>query len=255
MKLDFLKELYFHEWERKQQIANAAELPVFILTALVSGAVYLVRSFKYGYDAETYAFVPLIVVGLSFQGIAIFKLLRSRRGHWYQRLADTVALRSHSRALTAYYEEVGEPDGAEGQFEEDLADRLAEATDANREVNRRTAESLEQALDAIVRALIFTALAFVPQFAQSITTTNAVGAPAVVSKMEGGSVAEEGKPQEQPASTEPAQPQQQQPAARPAAPPAPPPNQLIPNSAQVPQRPAMPANQEVRKGEGVREKQ
>ena len=167
MQLDLLKELYFHEWERKQQLATAASLPVVILTGLGSGSLFLVRTFRYGNDLATVLFVALAAASIAFQAMAIYRVIRSLRGYWYQRLPDTQGLRKHFKTLTEYHAAVGSPsDSARQQFDEELGERLAEATDANRENNRRTAGSLEKATNAIVGAVIFAALSFVPHFAR-----------------------------------------------------------------------------------------
>jgi len=257
LNLDFLKELYFHEWERKQQLATAASLPVVILTALGSGSVFLLRSFSYRADPATLLFVAFIAASLTFQGLAVYRVIRGIRGYWYERLPDTVALRKHYKLLGEFHGTAGPPSGtAENTFDDQLAERLAGATDANRENNRRTAEFLERATSAIVGAVIFAALSFVPHFAQSLATGEVRSAWVRVAN-QGGAHVSKGEQQQQPAATQPSETQTPSPTQpsqtqTPSAPPTMPPNQVVPMA--LPQPPPMPANQEVRKGEGVREK-
>lgn len=56
MNLDLLKELYYFELQRKQQLEASLMLPVAVLTGLGGVLFSFARSFKYNYNLKTYVF-------------------------------------------------------------------------------------------------------------------------------------------------------------------------------------------------------
>jgi hypothetical protein len=61
MKLDLLKELYFFELNRKQQLESSLVLPVAVLTGLGGVVFSFARLFRYGFNIRTYLFVVTLL--------------------------------------------------------------------------------------------------------------------------------------------------------------------------------------------------
>ena len=49
-KIDFLKEWYYKEDERKDCLNNSLNIPIGILTAILAGLYFIVNKFNYQYE-------------------------------------------------------------------------------------------------------------------------------------------------------------------------------------------------------------
>ena len=173
MNLDLHKELYFFEWERKEQLAGSANLPVVILTVLAGGVLYLVQAFPYEKGWIGTGFVLLAGASLVAQAFAICYLIRSLHGCWYEQIPSSDKLQSYFQELKKYHAEIKSSEGeVQRDFDDYLQGRLAEATVANRRNNTQTAGALHHATRSIIFALIFAAASFFPFLAASLPSAD-----------------------------------------------------------------------------------
>lgn len=78
-KLDFLKEWYYKEEERKDCLNNSLNIPIGILTAIVAGVYFIIN--KFNYENENillkYLFIILSCSVIFFWILCIYYLLKS----------------------------------------------------------------------------------------------------------------------------------------------------------------------------------
>lgn len=233
MNLDLHKELYFFEWNRKEHLASSANLPVVILTVISGGVLFLVRTFPYSANLVTIIFVLLAAATISAQVAAIYFLIRSLHGYWYEQVPSSDKLQTYFNELRGYHQGLGSPpEEAQKDFDEYLQARFAEATVANRGNNTQTAGALHQATGSIIVALIFGAVSFFPYLAESLARERHTPA----AEIEGVPKPEAFMPEENQEQSSPQQPQQQ------------------PAESQQPPKPEGPPNELVRKDGETREK-
>ena len=140
------QELYFHEWQRKEEISAASALPVALLSAFLGADVFLIRGFEYEGGWSTNSFLVLIAVSVVVQLIAAWWIIRSYYGYWYERIPATRVLLKYKSDLIKYYEQTGgTAEEAEKEFESYYVERLAEATDSNRDNNLKAGDALHNA--------------------------------------------------------------------------------------------------------------
>ena len=240
LNLDLHKELYFFEWNRKEQLASAANLPVALLTVLAGGVLFLVQSFPYSADLATALFITLAAGSAASQVCGVYFLIRSLYGYWYEQIPAPDKLQGYFEELAQYHESVrSEDDEIQRDFDSYLQQRLAEATVANRENNTRTAGALHKATGSIVFALVFAGLSFVPYLPASLNReqpTPKVQIEGPVNLRSEATHVPENNPQGgQSQQSQSQQDSQQQPAS-------------------PPPKPQGPANEQVRKGGETREK-
>lgn len=172
MKLEFLKELYFHEWERRAHLLDETSLPTTVATAVLGGTAFLLLTFPYRPDVVTGLFGVLVVAAVWFEVATIRHLYYAIHGYRYDRIASTKELTEREADLLDWHKQWGrEGDAlrdAEADFEEALCVRFAEATDINRENNKVKGDCLHDARKSMLWALVFLGLAFLPYLAQTV---------------------------------------------------------------------------------------
>ncbi len=185
MKLDLYREFYFFEWNRREQITSATNIPIALATILGGVIAFLLRTYPYKEQShspwETGLFTILIGAAAVSLLWGISFLIRSYHGYNYKRIPVPGKLRDHYDEIHAYHKEWTEADAAEAAeeaFDSYLRERLADATDRNAENNRLKAGRLHSGVKRLIASLVFAAGAIVPY----LFTT--IGAPDKVQRFE-----------------------------------------------------------------------
>ena len=159
MKVEFLKERYDFELQRREQLTSALTLPVGVLSGLGGLMIAMVRSFgakhlwltvpffaSFGVDVAAF-FICLVFLALAYHGqkYKYLPLLKELQD-WED---DYMALNSYDVAL-------GKADNA---FERHIAERIIDAADRNTENNDGRSNRLHQARLALFGVLILTTVA------------------------------------------------------------------------------------------------
>ena len=169
MNLKLHKELYFFEWNRKEQLALSANLPVGLLTVIAGGILFLVQSFPYGSDLASIVFLLFASSSTIFLIAGIYFLIRSLHGYWYEQIPPPDRLQAYFDELNQYHAALKHAsEEAQQDFDEYLQKRLAEAAAVNRANNTRTAGALHNTTRSIIFAVVFSGLSFVPYLAKSL---------------------------------------------------------------------------------------
>ena len=131
--------------------------------------LFLIRAFPYGESTITTTFFVLFAgASIVAQVTAVYFLIRSLQGYWYEQIPSSDKLQAYFHELQRFRENRGaSPEQAQKDFDEYMQERLAEATATNRANNTKTAGALHYTVKCIVFALVFSALSFVPYFAQT----------------------------------------------------------------------------------------
>jgi hypothetical protein len=223
--LDLLKELYFFEWARREQVVGSANVPIAIQTALAAGTFYLLRTFHYDSDECQLAFVALVALSVIAQARAVCFIARAMHGYWYKQIADSDEIRSYWNGLQEYYRAAPDADGSmDADFDTYLEQTFSEATDRNRQNNARMGDAVHQATASLIAALVLLASASAPYMVNALSFTPTPARVQLVGQCNTSAEGERAMSGKE---------------SKPAPPPPPP-----------PAKPTPPPTQEVRKGGG-----
>lgn len=151
-EFDFYKEYYFYELKRKDDLYNMINIPLLIITAIISIHIYL---FKY-YKNFKIISVEGLFVAITFLLICltVFYLVNSYsnklKAHSYKEIAGMNDLYQYKKQLSKE---------KESSFYEDLKEKLAECSQHNFEINKNRTEQIAKAkiflILSIASTLIF----------------------------------------------------------------------------------------------------
>lgn len=108
---DFLKEWYYKEEERRNNLDNSLNIPIGILTALVAGIYYLLSRYNYLEDHLFFkiTFIIIILVTIIFWIVSIYFVLlsynRMYKGFDYKTFPSAKFIKNEYDVLKEYYEQ------------------------------------------------------------------------------------------------------------------------------------------------------
>ena len=163
--LDFYKELYFKENERRQEVTNSLNIPIGVNTALLSGTYFLISSFDYKLEYFlSGVFVLMISVSLISIIISCFYLIQAfknfNQGYDYTGLPYPADLNNWYSELDDYYN--GNKQKTNIHFEKYLVEQLAKHTSHNMFVNDQKHAQIYKSKKYLIVALITTLFSLIP---------------------------------------------------------------------------------------------
>lgn len=165
MKIEFLKEHYFFELNRKQYLENALTLPVAILTGFGSVVFTLGQAFTYSHKVLSITFVIALSLTLLSLICAFYYLVRTSVRYTYEQVASSNDLLDYYNYLREYYDSIKVPEtDADAEFEYALKGNYAKASTNNKRNNDSKAGFLYKANICLVIAAICLALSSIPYF-------------------------------------------------------------------------------------------
>lgn len=151
---DFYKELYFREIDRKHQITNDVNIPLLLLSAVVS-----IQSFLYSNEIAYVTLVICLIISIItalFGSWSLFYLFKSFsnsfKTHRYKEIADAKSYHIYELELKKKFDN----SEAETKFQEYVIKELADCAGYNFNVNRKRTEDLAKAKIGIFFCVIFT---------------------------------------------------------------------------------------------------
>ena len=139
--LEFYKEQYYKEIERKNDISNSLATPIGIISALVAGLFYSLTSFYFTLNAIiVYFFIFILIVVLIFLSISIIHLIKAfsdiQNGFNYAYLIDTDDLDNYHKLLKEYYKQTNTTDISDAEFKDYVLSELIKSTGINQKNNK-----------------------------------------------------------------------------------------------------------------------
>jgi hypothetical protein len=173
MKIDFLKEQYTFELERRQQLTTSLTIPVTVLIILGGGLGVFAKELSYQSKPLSITFIILIAIAAAAFGETIFFLIRSYHGHIYLYIPRPGEQKAHLDELMQYYQKLNAHNQrtrrdvlvldseevkkkVDGDFQAFLERRYIEATDYNWWNNHSKSENLHRANTWLIVVLITT---------------------------------------------------------------------------------------------------
>lgn len=154
LDVEFAREQYRFELQRKNELLNAVSLPVGVLSALGSLVVLMAK----GYSYSSWTRIPFglcVLADVIFFLTATFSLARAYVGLTYVRIPRPGAIASFKADLEAFYVGLGyPPESGDPDFLEQLTHWYVDAADQNMANNERLSEHLERAAQGLIGLLI-----------------------------------------------------------------------------------------------------
>jgi len=163
----FYKELYFKENERRQEVLNALNIPIAVITALATAIYLFITTFDYALNIIlNYFFICLVVISTISLIIAIVYLIKAfcdfYKGYEYKGLPYPGELNKWHSDLKIYYQQYQLSDNADTVLENTILEKLLACTDHNMYVNDKKHEYIYNSKKFLVGSLVFSLITFLP---------------------------------------------------------------------------------------------
>jgi amino acid permease len=156
--IDFYKELYFREIDRKYQLNNDINIPILLLSAIVT-----IQTFLYSQKIDVKIFTICVIIssvsslfGIHSLYFLFMSFSNSFKTHKYKEIANAKSYYDYEIDLINQNPEI-----ATFEFDKYLTQELAECSAHNFEINRKRTENLAQAKKSIFFAVIFSLLLYI----------------------------------------------------------------------------------------------
>lgn len=179
MKLEWLKDHYFFELNRKQQLESALNLPVAVLTGLAGLVALYAPRLACPVGARLLLLDLLVALAVVFLVVAFWNLVRTFLRYEYQEVAPATKLLSYHADLKTFHSGAGgTEEDADAEFAESLKRLYADAIEKNAFGNIGKAANLYWAKLCLAGAAVALLLAAIPYY---VITSSASHADAIAS--------------------------------------------------------------------------
>lgn len=166
--LNFYKELYFKENERRQDVNSALNIPLAVITALSSGTYFLITSFDYIIESFLSIIFILLMIftGISLL-ISIYFLIRAfsdfSKGYEYSGIPYVNELYDWHQELEDYSKRYDLADDfTDENFEKFLLKNLVKHTAHNMYVNDKKLKNIYLSKKFLIVSLVLIFISLVP---------------------------------------------------------------------------------------------
>jgi len=163
----FYKELYFKENDRRQEVLNALNIPIAVITGLSTANYLFITTFNYSMnDILNYVFVIMVSLTMLSLIMAIFFLIKAfsdfSKGYEYQGLPYPGELYKWHNQLKDYNQQYGLTDNSDEKFENTILEKFLACTDHNTYVNDKKHGYIYNSKKFLVTSLILSLLILFP---------------------------------------------------------------------------------------------
>ncbi|RZN80966.1 MAG: hypothetical protein EVB11_11045 [Winogradskyella sp.] len=152
---NFYKELFEKELSRKVEIENSVNIPIGILTLLISSVFFLNKNIYGKTDFLIKIGMVLIVISITLSFVFLTKSFNNFfKGFKYKNLPDTIELRNYQLKLNEYNSQVKKDE--KESFKNYLIDNYIQMTDNNLKINRKRLYDLFISKTFIIISIILT---------------------------------------------------------------------------------------------------
>jgi hypothetical protein len=170
MNMEFFKEQYKAEIERKDTLTNSMAIPVGVLTVLGGLLGFLSREFSYEPTNISRIFVAMLIVSALLFLASIVLLFCAYSGYTYSYLPTAKELKKYFDDFSAYLKQAKSPtesdealaQRAKQQFEDMLERRYIDAVTDNSGNNDKKSGYIHWANTCLISALAAALLAVIP---------------------------------------------------------------------------------------------
>lgn len=159
-RFEFIKDYYFRELNRRNEINGSLSVPIGLITALTGGVSYLLTNFDYHVKFWlTLLFVVATAGGLIFLICAIYNLIIAYSNYphpyRYYLIADLDEIEKYRVDMQEFYKANPEkPDNSEKEWENYIISEMVKNTGLNQRNNKRKYRFSYLCEKYLIRALI-----------------------------------------------------------------------------------------------------
>lgn len=165
MKLEWLKDHYFFELNRKQQLESALNLPVAVISVLAGLIALYVPRLAWPSGAPVLLLDLLVALAVVLLALAFWNVVRTFLRYEYQEIAPATQLLSYHADLKAFHLATGGAEqDADAEFAESLKKLYADAIEQNAFGNIGKAAHLYWAKLFLAGAAVSLLLAAIPYY-------------------------------------------------------------------------------------------
>lgn len=144
-RLEFYKEFYFREHDKRNEINDSLSLPIGLITALIAGTFYLLTTFDYSvFSWLLIVFLAIVSIGFVFLILSIYFLIKAYSnfpvGYEYMKIPDVDLIEKYREDLKKHYAEEKKEDISEKEVEEYVLQEIIRNTGDNQRNNKEKAK-------------------------------------------------------------------------------------------------------------------
>lgn len=167
-EFEFYKELYHKENERRQEVINALNIPIIIVSGIITASFYYVTTFDYTLENFlNYIFIFFVFISAFILILIIYNMVRAyvdfSKGYEYSGIAYPQELFDwHQREKAEALKTDGNTAFADEYFKKYITENLVKHIDHNMYVNDSKYSYVYNAKRYIVACLISTIITLIP---------------------------------------------------------------------------------------------
>lgn len=162
-RLNFYKDLYYRELERKDRLTANIAWPSGILSLLLSTTIYYLFTHIADIPQGWHLFFAIALSGMIGAALlTLFHLVRPFFLAPYKSLPNSQELETYWQQIKAYYETYPADRSGDQDFEDSLLRYFCECNARNNRINNQKGECLHKANLSLAAAIVFALLAIAP---------------------------------------------------------------------------------------------
>lgn len=169
-RLDFERQHYYFELQRKDRLSTSVSIPLGILTALFGAATYFFNKIE-NFSSGVGCLIFGIAVLLMFFALiyATYCLVKSYWAYKYKCIPTSKEIEDYLTELNKYYNTYPDaPGSVEEKYEEFLLNYFIETNEANIRNNDTKSSYLHKVTSTLILALILSAILIIPLQYQNV---------------------------------------------------------------------------------------
>lgn len=169
--LDFYKEMYYFELQRKDNLNSSLGLPIGIVILLAGGVLYYIQNLPVLFlDVWTVVFFATFILGGICLAVAIVFLVLALWNHEYSYLPTPSEIEAYRKALIQYYKQNPDmPAGMDEDFHNFLYEQFCMHVEKNTGSNDSKSGHLHVGLGWVIGAIVFLAVSMGPFYKIRLT--------------------------------------------------------------------------------------
>ena len=165
---EFYKELYHKENDRRQEVLNALNIPIAVITATSTANYLFITTFDYTFNKILdWIFIAIVIATFILLIVSIFYLIKAfcdfNRGYEYKGLPYPGELHNWHKDLKEYHSTYDiASENVDQMVKDEILKKILTSTDHNTYVNDKKHEYIYNSKKFLVGSLVITLITLLP---------------------------------------------------------------------------------------------
>lgn len=171
--LDFYKNLYFHEEERKEKLASRLQIPLAIIFSIASLYGYFIKELSIqNITIQSFIFILFFIISILLFISSLVFFIKGFWGNKYELIPSAKTIEDYRQEMIELYKEYENSDDiVEEHFNQYLMNSLNQCSNSNTNMNDKRSKNLHRSNFFILLNLLPLAITFIV-FTQGVINQN-----------------------------------------------------------------------------------